>query len=258
MEGNPSPIGDNSWREGCLPNGTIVLIVHGYNESIETTPWIKKMIHNFLELHGGCVFFMDYSNYSSANYFDLLIHFDRISSVLKEKLLTLDDPKDIQMFGFSFGARLAIDAALLLSMHGRKIDKIFACDPARPGFDFYLKNPQNAAHFVQCINTSIDKGTNVYNCHQNWRFVSMKKRQTQIEVKQIVSGSAIVEVLKSALKVHRWDLTVFALTSSMNRSTSTSSQTTRTSAQPGGRQKTFQATIKWDRPRREHREFNQA
>lgn len=179
-----------------MPNATLALIVHGFNETFETTPWISQMVHNFLELHGSCVFFMDYSNYSSTNYFDLLMHFDRLSAVLREKLLTLDNPNNIEMFGFSFGARLAIDAAYLVSMKGRKIDKIFACDPARPGFELYMKNPQYAANFVQCINTSIDKGTNVYNCHQNWRFASMKTSQRQIRVKQIISDLVIVEVLK--------------------------------------------------------------
>lgn len=44
------------------------------------------------------------------------------------------------------------------------------CDPAGPGF--YHKrvtDPKKAAKNVQCINTSVDFGTHVYNCHQNWR-----------------------------------------------------------------------------------------
>lgn len=37
-----------------------------------------------------------------------------------------------------------------------------------PGFDMYV-DPTPAAKNVQCIDTSIDKGTYVYNCHQNFR-----------------------------------------------------------------------------------------
>lgn len=50
---------------------------------------------------------------------------------------------------------------------------IQACDPAGPGFDYYnvevTRNPQDAAKNVQCIHTSSNMGTAVYNCHQNWR-----------------------------------------------------------------------------------------
>ena len=34
------------------------------------------------------------------------------------------------------------------------------------------KDPKLSAKNVQCINTSIDKGTTIYNCHQNWRMGS--------------------------------------------------------------------------------------
>lgn len=37
-----------------------------------------------------------------------------------------------------------------------------------PGFDKNL-DPKPAAKVVGCINTSTDMGTNVYNCHQNFR-----------------------------------------------------------------------------------------
>lgn len=44
------------------------------------------------------------------------------------------------------------------------------CDPAGPGF-YHNKatDPKLSAKNVQCINTSVDMGTNIYNCHQNWR-----------------------------------------------------------------------------------------
>ena len=45
------------------------------------------------------------------------------------------------------------------------------CDPAGPGFDYVqtTRDPKLSAKNVQCIDTSTDKGTSVYNCHQNWR-----------------------------------------------------------------------------------------
>lgn len=141
------------------------------------------MIANFLTLRGNCVFFMDYSYFSSnesiEGYLQLWRHFYGISEVLKKKLKDLGEPKNIVLFGFSFGARLVVDAAYDLAMEGKKVDKIYACDPAGPGFTAYpadirrnpyRKDAMKAATFVQCINTSDDKGTNAYNCHQNWRW----------------------------------------------------------------------------------------
>jgi hypothetical protein len=145
------------------------MIVHGWGESI-STPWVNKMVQNYLSFRGNCVFFMDYSNFSSRGYFDLTPHFGEISSTLRRKLLSFNSPEKIQMFGFSFGARLVVDAAIDVSKSGRKIGRIYACDPAGPGFFNYKKDPKRAANFVECINTSRDKGTTAYNCHQNWRY----------------------------------------------------------------------------------------
>lgn len=118
--------------------------------------------------------FMDYSKFSSKagkrGYIELLWSFYGISAVLREKILSLGDTDNMVLFGFSFGSRLAIDAGIDVAEKGFEIDKIYACDPAGPGFYYYARDPQKAAKFVQCINTSADKGTNVYNCHQNWRF----------------------------------------------------------------------------------------
>lgn len=129
------------------------------------------MIDNFLALRGNCVFFMDYSEYSSEGYFELVNYFHNISAVLSKKLKDLNHPKNTVLFGFSFGARLVIDAAISSTVDGVKIDKIYACDPASPGFHMYKKDPKKAANYVECINTSKTKGTDVYNCHRNWRFL---------------------------------------------------------------------------------------
>lgn len=88
------------------------------------------MIKNFLALRGNCVFFMDYSNYSSSGYLDLTPHFDGISEVLQQKITSLGNFENMVMFGFSFGARLVIDAGFnIRGSEGEMIDKIYACDP---------------------------------------------------------------------------------------------------------------------------------
>lgn len=44
------------------------------------------------------------------------------------------------------------------------------CDMAGPGFDVLgVVDHRAAAQNVQCIHTSYDKGTRLYNCHQNFR-----------------------------------------------------------------------------------------
>ena len=61
---------------------------------------------------------MDYSNHSIvSDYFILVGKFDSISSLLVKKLLQLEsqgfDENKIFLFGFSFGARLVINAGIL-------------------------------------------------------------------------------------------------------------------------------------------------
>lgn len=174
-----SPLDADISNQGCDPHGNLTIIIHGWNEKIHKTSWIDEMIGKFLGLRGNCVIFVDYSRFSSGPYPALLPHFNGISKVLSKKLADLPSPEKIVMFGFSFGSRLAFDAGTDCAEQGKKFDKIFACDPAGPGFSPLSKNPQKAAKFVQCINTSQTKGTTIYNCHQNWRFsrlqLSVKK-----------------------------------------------------------------------------------
>ncbi|XP_070505591.1 phospholipase A1-like [Chironomus tepperi] len=129
------------------------------------------MINEFLKLRGNCVFFMDYSFYSSGGYFVLTPHFNAIANLLSEKILKISVPQNVVLFGFSFGARLVTKAgALIANSEASKVDKIYACDPAGPGFDpIYRLDPKTSANFVQCIHTSNTYGTKVYNCHQDWR-----------------------------------------------------------------------------------------
>lgn len=136
-------------------------------ESIET-PWVGKVVDGLIQHRGGCVFLMDYSSYSGLNYFDLVDKFEGLSAVLVKKFKQIRNYGRQYCFGFSFGSRLCIDAGI--GVGGQKIGRMDVCDPAGPGFNGNkrAKEPQLAAKNVACINTSTDKGTKKYNCHQNF------------------------------------------------------------------------------------------
>lgn len=162
--------------QGCDLSGNFSVVVHGWTESINT-PWAEQMISHLLEFRGGCLFFMDYSNFSQVpNYFELVRDFEGISAVLVKKFEQIGMYDRQFCFGFSFGSRLCIDAGIAV---GGAIDRIDACEPAGPGFDgtAKAKDPKLAAKNVACINTSTDKGTSVYNCHQNFRMGKCGKSQ---------------------------------------------------------------------------------
>lgn len=156
-------------EHGCKANGNYAIIVHGWRESI-STPWVSDMIANLLLYRGGCVIFMDYSIFAIfPDYFRLTSHFVGITKVLLRKIKQVGNYDRLFMFGFSFGSRLCFEAGAQLGH--QVIDRIDACDPAGPGFDGVWRtvDPKLAARHVACINTSIDKGTKIYNCHQNFR-----------------------------------------------------------------------------------------
>jgi len=156
----------NSTIRGCDPNGNLSMIVHGWTENLSTT-WIKMVASNLRRHRGGCIYCMDYSVYSkNPNYGTLVSKFENISAVLSKKLIQIGNYEREFIFGFSFGARVAVDAALKVGKQA--IGRMDLCDPAGPGFN-KLVDSTLAAKNVQCINTSNDKGTNVYNCHQNFR-----------------------------------------------------------------------------------------
>lgn len=153
----------------CSTNGNYSMIVHGWWESIKT-PWVMDMVEKLASHRGGCILFMDYSNYSYVpEYLRLSAQFRSISNVLLKKVRQVGNYERLFMFGFSFGARLCFEVGAKIG--NQTIDRIDACDPAGPGFDYLRRSvdPKNSAKFVSCINTSIDKGTRVYNCHQNFR-----------------------------------------------------------------------------------------
>lgn len=145
------------------------MIVHGWIEGI-TTPWLNRTIAQFLLHRGGCVFAVDYSKYANvSNYFSLVTHFEGISALITRKLKQIGSYDRQFCFGFSFGSRLCVDAGI--NIGNRSIARMDLCDPAGPGFDGIMRgrDPKLAAKNVACINTSTDKGTVIYNCHQNFR-----------------------------------------------------------------------------------------
>jgi hypothetical protein len=153
---------ENVSDSGCKRNGNISLIVHGWLEGLHSN-WVHEMIQEFLNFRGNCVIFMDYNFYSKRPYTNLRTNFNHISSVLYHRIVSLENYENVVMFGFSFGARIVVDVGIDISEHkGKFIDKIYACDPAGLGFGFYNRDSKKAARFVQCINTSSDKGTTNY------------------------------------------------------------------------------------------------
>lgn len=97
---------------GCEVDEKISIVVHGWKESFESE-WVPVLIKNLQLYRGGCVIFMDYSVHSIVfDYFELLSKFDSIGDVLIRKLLSLEKegfaPDNFYIFGFSFGAHLAL------------------------------------------------------------------------------------------------------------------------------------------------------
>lgn len=113
---------------------------------------------------------MDYSEYSQLFYSHLLLLFNQMANVLKDKLKELETfgfaPNRGYLFGFSYGAHLATVGAYKFGK--RKIKEIDCCDMPGMGFDFKISNNKLSAKNVQCIQTS-SIGTIFNSCHQNWK-----------------------------------------------------------------------------------------
>lgn len=161
--------------QGCDTDGNFTLIVHGWLESIDSG-WVQETVSQLITHRGGCIFFMDYSKYSkNSNYFDLLPHFDGLSALITRKFQQIENYDRQFCYGFSFGARLCVDAGI--NTGTELIGRMDLCELTGPGFGpvwFFWPNPKArdpklASKNTQCINTSTDKGTNVYDCHQNFR-----------------------------------------------------------------------------------------
>lgn len=160
-------------EEGCEGNRNSAIVVHGWFENFRTTPWINETVKQLVRHRGGCVYVMDYSTYAEdVIYFRLVARFDKISSLLTRKFAQIGNYEQLYCFGFSFGSRLCIDASI--SLGDQMIGHMDLCEPVGPGFDWTprVREPKKAAKNVACINTSSDKGTSNYNCHQNFRMGS--------------------------------------------------------------------------------------
>jgi Lipase len=132
--------------------------VHGWRESCKTE-WVGPVLGNLL---------------SHVPYRRLVRNFEPIVDILTHKLRQLETdgfkPEDGYMFGFSFGAHIALHAALNAFGENR-FGEIDLCEPAGPGFDGTmreLKAMSLAAKNVQCIHTSNTLGTRSRSCHQDW------------------------------------------------------------------------------------------
>lgn len=122
-------LNDSLVDKGCNPEENFAVIVHGWLETYEKTEWVPDLIGNLTLTRGGCIIYMDYSNFSvNPNYFVLVSQFQNISNVLLSKLNQLKDqgfdPEKGYMFGFSFGSHLVIDAA---TRFGEKLFKEIDC-----------------------------------------------------------------------------------------------------------------------------------
>lgn len=111
-----STFDSNVINQGCDVSGKFAIVTHGWYES-KSTAWTADLVSNLLFYRGGCVIFMDYSKYSIVKkYVKLLRKFSKISAVLLKKLRQLSaagiEDDNLFMYGFSFGARLVIDAGV--------------------------------------------------------------------------------------------------------------------------------------------------
>jgi len=155
---------------GCNISGKFAMFAHGWND---LSLWVDIFVQNLFKYRGGCIIRIDYSaSANSDDYFLTLKQFDPISAVITKRLIDMENDgisaDNMYLYGFSFGARLVIDACI--NFGPRKIKSIDVCEPANIGFDKkYTKDPKDAAQNVQCMFTSSYAGSSIRDqCHQNW------------------------------------------------------------------------------------------
>lgn len=89
------------------------MIVHGWRESC-LTEWVTELVDKLKEHRDGCIMCLDYSAISER-YRVLVNNFDIIHHTLTRALQQLEfdgfDHSLGYIFGFSFGARVAIEGA---------------------------------------------------------------------------------------------------------------------------------------------------
>lgn len=148
---------------------TVTFLLFGYTSSNVTySGYALDLIKNFLAQRGGCVCYVDYTYYTNNwNYFELVWRdFHPISNVVIKKVQQVGNYNRIFMYGFSFGARVAVQAGMT-GTNGQ-IGRMNLCEPVGILFD-NAPDPKRAAKSVECIHTSGLEGTTNYNCHIDWR-----------------------------------------------------------------------------------------
>ncbi|XP_058458321.1 uncharacterized protein LOC131434963 [Malaya genurostris] len=162
------------YDEACHPAGRFAIVVFGWKIDCEKY-FVRDLITNLTEYRGGCVICMNYTSFSQAsNYLRLKRSFKDIQNVLKLKLDFLEqqgfDPNNGYLYGFSFGANLALGAAK--DFGAKKIGEIDVCEIVGMAFDSSYSgspNHRKAAKNVQCLHTSRQYGTKYRSsCHQDW------------------------------------------------------------------------------------------
>lgn len=130
-------------EQGCDPNKNFSFVTHGWMGS--TALWVQDLISNLTAVRQGCIIFMNYSYYSDRlNYFDTISYFEPISKLVTKKLVQLRDGgasnDRIFMFGFSFGGRIVIEAAL---NYGTNLIGLIHCKNIRFGGAHALQNEKS-------------------------------------------------------------------------------------------------------------------
>ncbi|XP_065080224.1 uncharacterized protein LOC135703043 [Ochlerotatus camptorhynchus] len=162
-------------ENGCNPDDQFAIVLHGWRDG-PTKDWVIDLLSNLTSYRDGCNMFMSYGNNSRVmNYFqDLYPNFDLLVNSLTRHLRRLEavgfDPSRGFMFGFSFGANLALEAGRRFGL--QRIGRIDVCELTGVRFDndksYFLLDPKQAAKSVQCIHTSEIFGTARRDCHVSW------------------------------------------------------------------------------------------
>jgi hypothetical protein len=162
-------------KYGCSNSTNIFFVVHGWLEDIKIS-YAEPLIKNYLKFGGGCVVFMDYGLISKLDYLTMVTQFhEPLRDVLYKKLISTGNYSRIFIFGFSHGARLSQAAGFKITQDNGGVPQIkdmHLCDAAGPLFDECPSrrvDPRLSAKNTQCINTSNNLGSNIYDCKQNFR-----------------------------------------------------------------------------------------
>lgn len=215
----------SNMSDNCDPNGKFAFIVHGWNESINTT-WVADVIANLLKARGGCVFFMDYSVYSiNPDYFALVNHKVGIINVLLKKMQQTGHLDQVYCFGFSFGARVCPAAGKLAG--NQVLERMDLCD--RAGKSETVKREENSKLFLKVMDSIITKIQ--HQLPKTLLVLTRAPTREHIIITVIrISEWDITDIRSLLQDRRRWEVTGFVLISTTARLLTTSCQTITTIA----------------------------